>query len=64
MDVGARTILLTLGSAVALLVGIALVLLGDATLATVGILLVIASAIAFLVDAKDFVVMTDKGARE
>lgn len=64
MNLGTRTALLTAGTAVALLLGIALVLLGDARLATVGIVLVIASAIAFLVDLGDALGETGDRVRE
>jgi hypothetical protein len=41
---------------VAVFVGVALIIFGDAVLTTVGILLIIASAVGFLVVVKDFIV--------
>lgn len=64
MELGTRDTLLTVGTSVMLLAGIALVLFGGATLATVGIMLVVLSAIVFIVDAKDLIVKTDQNARE
>ncbi|WP_137284877.1 hypothetical protein [Halorussus salinisoli] len=64
MKLGTRDTLLTAGTTVLLLVGVALILFADAMLTTVGIVLVIASAIVFLVDVKDLVVETDDRARK
>jgi len=64
MNLGTRTALLTAATAVALLLGVALVLLGDPRLATVGIVLVIASAIAFLVDLGSALAETEDHVRE
>jgi hypothetical protein len=47
---------LGLSVVVAVVVGVAFIILGDAMLTTVGILLVIASAVGFLVVVKDFIV--------
>lgn len=54
----------SLGAGLLLLAGIALILLGDALLATVGIVLIIASVIIFLVDTKDLIVKTDERRRK
>lgn len=53
MDFDSRETLLTLGTSVTMLVGIALVLFFGATLTIVGILLVVASSILFVVDSAD-----------
>ncbi len=47
---------LSLAVLVAVLVGVAFIIFGDAMLTTVGILLIIASAVGFLVVVKDFIV--------
>lgn len=60
MNLGSLVTLYTLVSGVLLLAGAALVLFGDATLAVVGIVLIVLSAIVFLVDAKDLLVKTDR----
>lgn len=57
-----RMVLLTLGTVTMLVLGVALVLQQSAAFTTVGILLVIASAIVFLVDVKDFLLVTDQKA--
>ena len=59
-----RDVWLTVGTTVMLLVGIALIVFGDATLAVVGILLIIGSAIVFLVDVKDLITRTDEEPRK
>lgn len=64
MELGTRDTLLTVGTAAMLLGGIALIFVQNATLTTVGIVLVVLSAIAFIVDVKDLVVKTDRNARE
>lgn len=65
MELGARDALLTVGTAVLMLVGIAMVLfLRDSVMTTVGIVLVTLSAIVFIVDAKDLLVKTDQNAGE
>ncbi|MFC4553305.1 MULTISPECIES: hypothetical protein [Halorussus] len=55
---------LTLATTVTLLVGVGLVVFGNATLTVLGILLIIGSAIVFLVDVKDLLVKTDEKARK
>jgi len=47
---------LSLSVLVAVLIGVAFIIFGDAMLTTVGILLIIASAVGFLVVVKDFIV--------
>jgi ABC-type bacteriocin/lantibiotic exporter with double-glycine peptidase domain len=64
MELGTRDTLLTVGSAIMLLVGIALIFVQSPTLTTVGIVLIVLSAIVFIVDAKDLLVKTDQNARE
>lgn len=64
MKLGARDTLLTLGTAGAMLVGVVLILAADAMLTMVGIMLVVLSAIVFVVDAKDVLVKTDRNAGE
>lgn len=64
MELETRDALLTAGVSVGFLVGVGLVLLGGATAATVGILLVTLSAVAFVADAKDLLVLSDRNARE
>lgn len=58
-----RITLLTLGTIAMLVLGVALVLRQSAAFTTVGILLVIASAIVFLVDVKNFLLVSDRKAR-
>lgn len=53
MDFDSRETLLTLGTTATMLVGIALVLLFDTTLTIIGILLIVASTILFVVDSAD-----------
>lgn len=55
---------LGLGVLVAGLAGVGLVFFGDVTLTTVGILLVILSAVGFLVVVKDFIVGRESAGRE
>lgn len=62
MKIGARISLLTVGTVASVLVGVALVLSQDAAVTTVGIVLVIASAIVFLVDVADLLLITDRRA--
>jgi ABC-type bacteriocin/lantibiotic exporter with double-glycine peptidase domain len=64
MELGTRDTLLTVGSAIMLLVGIALIFVQSPTLTTVGIVLIVLSAIVFIVDAKDLLVKTDQNTRE
>ena len=56
MDGRTRDAALGLGIVVAALAGVAFIIFGDVTLTTVGILLVILSAVGFLVVVKDFIV--------
>jgi multisubunit Na+/H+ antiporter MnhC subunit len=65
MELGTRDALLTVVSSVLFLAGIALVLLIRDSIATVvGILLIGAGTIIFLVDAKDLIVKTDQNAAD
>lgn len=64
MAIWGRDAWLTLATTVTLLVGVGLVVFGDAAVTVVGILLIIGSAIVFLVDAKDLLVKTDEKARK
>lgn len=64
VEFGTGDALLTAVATAKFLVGIALVLLGDATITTVGIVLVTLSAVVFLVDAKDLLVRTDRNVRD
>ena len=64
MEIGSRDTLLTLLTGAMLLVGIGLVLLADYFLTVVGIVLIVLSAIIFIVDAKDLIVKTDQHARK
>lgn len=64
MKSGTRITLLTLGAMALVLLGVALVLRSSAVFTTVGILLVIASAIVFLVDVERFIQLTDPKVRE
>lgn len=64
MKLGARDTLLTIVSAVLMLTGIALVLVQDSTVTIIGIVLITASALVFIVDAKDLLVKTDRNTRE
>lgn len=59
-----RITVLTVGTMVLVFLGVNLVLRQDTTSTTVGILFVIASAIAVLVGVKDFLMLTDRKARE
>lgn len=56
MDRRTREVVLGLSVLVAGLAGVGFVFFGDVTLTTVGILLVILSAVGFLVVVKDFLV--------
>lgn len=56
MDRKPSASVLGLAVLVAILVGVAFIIFGDVVLTTVGILLVIASAVGFLVVVKDFIV--------
>ncbi|WP_157971755.1 hypothetical protein [Halorussus litoreus] len=47
-----------------MLIGVVLILAAGAMLMTVGIVLVVLSAIVFVVDAKDLLVETDRNASE
>ena len=47
---------LSLGVLVAVFVGVVFIIFGDVILTTIGILLIIASAVGFLVVVKDFIV--------
>lgn len=58
-----RVTVLTVGSMLLGLLGVSLILFQGATMTMVGIVLVIASAIAFLVDVKDFLLVADRKAR-
>lgn len=64
MELGTRDTLLTLGSGLMFVGGIALIAFGDFLLATVGIVLITMSAIVFLVDAKDLLVKTDRNSQK
>ena len=65
MELGARDTLLTVGTAVLMLAGIALILfVRDSVVTMVGIALVTLSAIVFIVDAKDLIIKTDQNAGE
>lgn len=55
-----RITLLTVGTMVLVFVGVNLVLHQSAAFTTLGILLVILSAIVFLVDVKDVLLLTDR----
>lgn len=55
-----RITLLTVGTMALVLLGVNMVLSQNATFTTVGIVLVIVSAIVFLVDVKNFVLLTDR----
>lgn len=55
MDFDSRESLLTLGTTATMLLGIALILFFGTTLTVVGIVLVTASAILFIVDTTDIV---------
>lgn len=59
-----RGALLALVSVVMLVGGIYLVFRQDATLTLIGILLVIASAIVFLVDTTDLLMLAERRAKE
>ena len=57
--------MLTIGTTVLMLAGIAMVLLlRDSVMTMIGIVLVTLSAIVFIVDAKDLLVKTDQNARD
>lgn len=64
MELGTRDALLTALTAAVLLAGTALVLVQDAAATVVGILLIAAGSVVFIVDAKDLVVRTDENAGE
>ena len=64
MELGTRDTLLTVASAVLMLAGIGLVLVQNATMTIVGIVLIVASTLVFVVDAKDLLVKTDRNAGE
>lgn len=62
MNSEVRLGLFTVGVLVVALVGVQLILQSSAALTTVGIVLVIGSAIALLVDVKDFLLVADRKA--
>ena len=64
MELGTRDALLTVLTVAAMLAGTALVLLPGSTETVVGILLIVAGSLVFVVDAKDLIVKTDENARE
>ena len=64
MELGTRDTLLTVASALMMLAGIGLVLVQNASMTVVGIVLITASALVFIVDAKDLLVKTDGNAGE
>lgn len=59
-----RMTMLTVGAMVLGLTGVGLILFQGPTMTMVGIVLVIVSAIAFLVDVKDFLLVADQKARD
>lgn len=63
MDTKRRNRLLTLGTAIGLLVGTLLVVLGDNPLPAVGVVLIILSAMVFMYDVKVLLLDTSERAR-
>lgn len=60
MELGGRDTLLTIGTAVLWVAGIALVIFGDFLLTVTGIVAITVSSLVLLVDAKDLLVREDE----
>lgn len=64
MDLDTRDALLTVGTSAFLLLGVVLVLTQGATWTAVGIVMIVASTVVFIVDAKDLLVRRGRDPRE
>ena len=60
MNIGSRDVALTAVTSAAMLAGIVLILTTGPTLTAVGIVLVVVSAVVFIVDTKDLLVRSEE----